>query len=333
MNAMKSKAGGIVCAAAACALAVGVALLPQAANAQAPWPSQPIKIIVPFAPGGSNDNVARLLSSKLSTRLGQPVIVENKGGAGGTIGTDFVAKARPDGYTLLFASTSITTNAAIGKKLPYDPVKDLTPIGVVATSPFAIVVSNKVKATTLREFIDLAHARPRGINYGTAGIGGTNHMATEMFASAAKVQFVHVPYKGISAAFTDLMGGSLQMLVPSLSSVAPHIQAGSMRGLAVTSAERSPLAPNIPTAAEAGLPNFELEVWYGLLGPARLSPDVVKRLNTELNAVLTMPDVKQVLAREAATPHPGPPAALGTLIQSELTRWARLIKDNNIRID
>ncbi|WP_169444560.1 Bug family tripartite tricarboxylate transporter substrate binding protein [Massilia niastensis] len=332
---MKSRIGGIAVAAAIRSLmaAAAIALPPQAVYAQAPWPTQPIKIIVPFSPGGSNDNVARLLSSKLGARLGQPVVVENKGGAGGTIGTDFVAKARPDGYTLLFASTSITTNAAIGKKLPYDPAKDLSPIGVIATSPFAIVVSNKVKATTLREFIDLAHAKPRSINYGTAGIGGTNHMATEMFASAAKAQFVHVPYKGISVAFTDLMGGSLQMLVPSLASATSHIQAGSMRALAVTSAERSPLAPNIPTAAEAGLPDFHLEVWYGLLGPAKLSPEVIKRLNTELNAVLAMPDVKQVLAREAATPQPGAPAALGNLIQSELTRWTRLVKENNIRIE
>jgi tripartite-type tricarboxylate transporter receptor subunit TctC len=333
MNVMKPRTGAIAFAARSLVLAATIALLPLAASAQGSWPTQPIKIIVPFAPGGSNDNMARLLSSKLSTRLGQPVVIENKGGAGGTIGTDFVAKARADGYTLLFASTSITTNAAIGKKLPYDPVKDLTPIGVIATSPFAIVVSNKVKANTLREFIDLASAKPRSINYGTAGIGGTNHMATEMFAAAAKVQFVHVPYKGISVAFTDLMGGSLQMLLPSLSSATQHIQAGSMRALAVTSAERSPLTPNIPTAAEAGLPDFQLEVWYGLLGPAQLPPDIIKRLNTELNAVLAMPDVKQVLAREAATPHPGTPAALRDLIQSELTRWARLIKENNIRIE
>ena len=333
MKLTKSRIGGVVFAAATCSLvaAAAIAMLPQAVNAQAAWPTQPIKIIVPFSPGGSNDNVARLLSTKLSARLGQPVIVENKGGAGGTIGTDFVAKARPDGYTLLFASTSITTNAAVGKKLPYDPAKDLTPIGVVATSPFAIVVSNKVKANTLREFIDLANSKPRSINYGSAGIGGTNHMATEMFASAAKVQFVHVPYKGISVAFTDLMGGSLQMLVPSLASATQHVQAGSMRALAVTSAERSPLAPNIPTAAEAGLPGFHLEVWFGLLGPAKLPPAIVSRLNTELNAVLAMPDVKQVLAREAATPQPGAPGALRDLIGSELTRWARLVKDNNIR--
>jgi tripartite-type tricarboxylate transporter receptor subunit TctC len=335
MNLMYSRTRRIALATATRSLmaAAAFALLPQAANAQSNWPAQPVTIIVPFAPGGSNDNVARLLASKLSARLGQPVIVENKGGAGGTIGTNFVAKARPDGYTLLFTSTSITTNAAIGKKLPYDPVKDLTPIGVIATSPFAIVVSNKVKATTLREFIDLAQSKPRSINYGSAGIGGTNHMATEMVAAAAKVQFVHVPYKGISLAFTDLMGDSLQMLVPSLASATQHIQAGSMRALAVTSAQRSPLAPNIPTASEAGLPGFELEVWFGLLGPARLPSDIVKRLNTELNAVLAMPDVKQVLAREAAATHPGPPEALRVLIQSELTRWARLVKDNNIRIE
>jgi tripartite-type tricarboxylate transporter receptor subunit TctC len=309
------------------------ALLPLHAGAQAPWPTKPIKIVVPFSPGGSNDNMARLLAAKLSARLGQPVIVDNRGGAGGTIGTEFVTKSPADGYTLLFASTSITTNAAGSKKLPYDPVKDLEPIGMVASSPFAVVVSNELQVKTLRQFIDLARAKPKSINYGTAGIGGTNHFATELLASTAKVQLVHIPYKGISLAFTDLLGGNLQMLLPSLPSAIQYIQSGKMRGLAVTSAQRSPLAPDIPTASEAGLPGFELEVWYGLMGPARLPAAVVKRLNEAINAVLAMPDVQQALAREGATPRPGTPAALGSLVQSELTRWRRLIKESSLRID
>ena len=176
------------------------------------WPNRPIKLIVPFAPGGSNDIIARVLAEKLARRLGQPVVVDNKGGAGGTIGTDAVAKSPPDGYTLLFASTSIITNAATGKKLPYDPVKDLQPIGEVAAAPFVIVVSNELKVTTLREFIGLARAKPKTINYGSAGTGGMNHLTTELFASTAKIELVHVPYKGIAPAFTDLIGGNLQML-------------------------------------------------------------------------------------------------------------------------
>jgi len=308
-------------------------LLPLHAGAQAQWPSKPIKLIVPFTPGGSNDNMARVLAVKLGERLGQPVIIDNKGGSGGTIGTDFVAKSQPDGYTLLFASSSITTNAASGKKLPYDIVKDLEPVGKVAATPFVIVVSNELKATTLKEFIALARANPKSINYGTAGIGGINHLGTEMVASAAKVELVHVPYKGIGPAFTDLMGGNLQMLLPSLPSVMPQIRSGKMRGLAVTSAQRSPLAPEIPTASEAGLPGFQLEAWFGLLGPARLPAPIVKRLNEELNAVLEQPDVKEIFAREGAATLPGKPAEFGSLIRSEIVRWTKLIKDNNIQVE
>lgn len=307
--------------------------LPALASAQAAWPTKPIKLIVPFAPGGSNDIISRALAAKLAIQLGQPVIIDNKAGAGGTIGTDFVAKAPADGYTLLFASTSITTNAASGKKLPYDPVKDLQPIGQIAASPFAVVVSNDLKVNTLREFIDLARAKPKTINYGTAGIGGTNHLGTEFFSATAKMQLTHVPYKGISLAFTDLMAGNLQMLLPSLASAVQHIHGGKMRGLAVTSARRSPLAPEIPTADEAGLPGFRLEVWYGLLGPARMPADLTKRLNEELNEAIASPEIAKLLANEGATAQPGTPAEFGSLIRSELARWTKLIKDNNIQID
>ncbi|MEJ8848214.1 tripartite tricarboxylate transporter substrate binding protein [Variovorax rhizosphaerae] len=315
------------------ALATAAALLPTAGGAQATWPQRPIKLIVPFAPGGSNDNLARLLATKLGARLGQPVVVENKGGAGGTIGTEFVAKATPDGYTLLLGSTSITTNAAAGKKLPYDPVKDLQPIGLIATSPLVIVVTNGLPVKNLRELIALAQAKPGSISYGSAGLGGTNHLGTELFASAAKAQFVHVPYKGISLAFTDLMGGSLQMLVPSVAAALPQIQGGKMRALAVTGPQRSPLAPDLPTAAESGLPGFRLEVWFGLLGPAGMPAPVVRRLNDELRAVLDDAAVKEVLARESSTPQPGTPEELGALVRSDLARWTQLIKDRGIQID
>jgi tripartite-type tricarboxylate transporter receptor subunit TctC len=261
------------------------------------------------------------------------VVVENKGGGGGTIGTETVVRAPADGHTLLFASASITTNVASGKKLGYDLLTDLVPIGGIAATPLAIVVSNEIKATNLAEFIAYARANPKVINYGSAGTGGMNHLGTELFATAAKVELVHVPYKGIAPAFTDLMGGSLQMLLPSLASVLPHIRSGKMRALAVTAKQRSPLAPEIPTAAEAGLPGFQLEVWFGLLGPARLPSPVLKRLNEELNAVLAMPEVKELLAREAAWPYPTTPDEFGRLVRSEVSRWGKLIKDNNIAIE
>lgn len=306
-----------------------LAALP-AAQAQGNWPAAPIKIIVPFVPGGSNDILSRVLAQKLGTRLGQTVFVENRGGAGGTIGTDFVAKAQPDGYTLLFASTSITTNAASGKKLPYDLVKDLDPIGVLGAGPFVVVVSNALKVNNLKEFIALAKAKPGSINYGTAGIGGINHLGTELLASAAGIQLTHVPYKGIGPVFTDLIGGTLQMSLPTLSSVAGHIHEGKMRGLAITGSQRSQLAPELPTVAEAGLPGFKLEVWWGVLGPAHMPPAVLKRLNEELNAVLVQPEVKESLAREGATPQPGTPEEFGKLIRSEVVRWGALIKEKGI---
>jgi tripartite-type tricarboxylate transporter receptor subunit TctC len=314
-------------------MACAVLAAAMSANGQTSWPAAPIRLIVPFAPGGSNDNIARVLADKLGARLGQTVVIENKGGAGGTIGTDLVAKAAPDGYTLLFASTSITTNAASGKKLPYDPAKDLDPIGLIGAGPFAVVVSNEFKVNSLKEFIDAARAKPKTITYGSAGIGGLNHLGTELLAWTAKIELVHIPYKGIGPAFTDILGGNLQMVLPSLASVTPQLKAGKMRGLAVTSAQRSPLLPELPTVSEAGLPGFQLEVWWGLLAPARTPTAVVKRLNTELNAVLAQPEVREILAREGATANPGTPEQFGALIRTELTRWEKLIKDTKIQIE
>ena len=212
-------------------------------------------------------------------------------------------------------------------------MKDLESIGGIAASPFVVVVANSVKATTLKEFIDLARAKPKSISYGTAGIGGINHLGTELFASAAAVKLSHVPYKGIGPAFVDLMGDNLQMLLPTVASVAPYIRAGKMRALAVTSAQRSPLMPDIPTANESGLPGFKLEVWFGLLGPANMPASVVKRLNEDLNAVLALPEVKEILAREGATPQPSNPEEFSNLIRADISRWTQLMKDTGIKID
>ena len=315
-------------------LAAAVAsLLTMPINAQAAWPDRPIRLIVPFAPGASNDILARAIAIRLSERLGQPIVVESKGGAGGVVGTEYVANASPDGNTLLFVSISITTNAAIKKTLPYDVVKDLQPIGEVGAGPFVVVVSNALNVKTLQEFIDLARAKPNSINYGSAGVGGINHMGTELFAAAAKVQLVHVPYKGMGPAFNDLIAGNLQMGLPSLSSVVQHIHAGTMRGLAVTGKHRSSLAPELPTADEAGLPGFELEAWWGVVGPAKMPPAVVKRLNEELNVVLEMPEMQETLKLEGATAHPGTPEDFGNLIREDLERWKEVVANAHIEME
>jgi tripartite-type tricarboxylate transporter receptor subunit TctC len=309
------------------------AILPLAALAQAAWPERPIKLVVPFAPGASTDSVARLLASKLSIRLGQSVVVENKSGAGGSIGTDTVVKAQPDGYTLLFASSTVVTTAASGKKLPYDPIRDLVAIGETGSVPFLIVVPPSSSATTLSDLITQARAKPGTFSYGTGGVATITHLGTEYFASAAKLQLLHVPYKGVGEALPDLMTGRLQLLMPTVAVGLPQIRAGKMRGLAVTSAQRSPLAPEIPTAAEAGLPGFQVEAWWGILGPARLPLPIVKRLNEEINTVLAMPEVRDAMTREGATARSSTPEAFGDMMRSELSRWTRLIKDANIATD
>ncbi len=312
--------------------AMAFTMAPTGVLAQGAWPERPIKLIVPFAPGGSNDNIARVVANQLGARLGQSIVIDNRGGAGGTIGTDFAIKSPPDGYTLLLVSSSITTNAAV-KKLNYDPMKDLALIGGIAAGPLVVVVGSGVKAHTLPEFLALAKANPKGISYGSAGVGGISHLGTELLASAAHVQMTHVPYKGINPAFTDLMGGNLQMILPSLASATPYIRRGQMRALAVTSAERSELAPDLPTVAEFGMPSVRVEVSWGLAAPSRVPPPLLKRLNTELNAILAQPEVKDILAREGATPQPGSPEKFGKAIHDDFALWTRLVKDANIEAE
>ena len=297
------------------------------------WPVRPIRMVVPSAPGGSNNVISRTLAQRLSERLGQSVVVDNKAGAGGTLGSDFVAKSPADGYTLLFTSTSLTTNAAAGKKLPYDPVKDFAPVAKIASGTFVVVVGKQVPARSLAELIDHAKKNPGRLNYGSAGVGGISHLGTELMLAAAGIKMTHVPYKGMAPAFTDLLGGGIQMALPSLASAAPHLRSGSLVGLATTGTARSALAPDLPTASESGLPGFQLELWWGLFAPAGTAPAIVARLNREAAAVLAMPEVKEIFMREGAEASPASPQAFGSLVRDELARWTRVIHDAHIVIE
>ena len=304
------------------------------AGAQSTWPNRPIKLVDVFAPGGSTDTIARMVGSKLSARLGQPVVVENRTGAGGALGIDSVAKSAPDGYTLLLTSTAMPTNSASGKKLPYDLLKDLAPIGQIATTPLLIVVPVDSPIRTLRDLVDRARAKPSdGIRYGSSGVGSMSHIGMELLASVAQVQFLHVPYKGVSLSVTDLLGGQLQALLGTVATHSAMLEGGRMRGLVVTSPQRSPFLPNVPTSAEAGLPGFQIEFWFGLMGPAGMPAEVVSRLNTELSAIVALPDVREALARFAATPRTGTPEEFGRLNAFEITRWTKVIKDANIKVE
>lgn len=315
--------------AGASVLAAG--LLPLCALAEGAWPQRPIRLIVPFGTGASTDTVARFVAAKLSDRLGQQVIVENKVGAGGIIGTTYVAGQPADGYTFLFQSSPYMTAPLLKKAPPYDPTRDLLPVGMVGSGPFMIVIGNSVKATSLREFIELARVKP--MSYGSAGVGTINHLGGELFNRMAGVKLLHVPYTGLGAAITDFLGGTTQMLVASFPAALPHVRAGKMRALAVTGEQRSPLVPDLPTVAEAGLPGYRVDSWWGLLAPRGLPAPILKRMNEELNAILATPDARELLARDGATPRPGSPEDFALAISTEVPRWRQLIQEARISSD
>jgi tripartite-type tricarboxylate transporter receptor subunit TctC len=317
----------------AAATALATVLLPFDARASEAWPNHPVKLIVPYAPGGGSDLIARAIATKLAGRIGQPIIVENRSGAGGILGVADVAKAPPDGYTLLFTTTAFATNASTGIHLPYDSAKDFQPIGKIGGTPLLVVVPKDSRIKTLGELVDLARAKPNTVTYGSSGVGSMSHLGMELLASEAKVQFLHVPYKGMAPVFTDLVGGNVQASLCTFASASNLIHAGKLRGLAVASAQRSPFAPNLPSATEAGFPEFHIDFWWGLLAPAGVPPAVVKRLNDELNATLSQPDTRELLAREAAIPTPGTAEDFGKLISFELVRWSKLVKEANIKVD
>ena len=303
------------------------------ALAETAWPASPIKVIEAFAAGGSGDKVARAIGSELSKRLSQSIVVENKAGAGGMVGTNDVAKANPDGYTLLMTNPAMINNSASGRKLPFDLIKDFTPVGMIGSSPMLLVVPKDSPAKTLQEFLELARAKPNTVSYGSSGIGSMGHIGMEMLAFQANVKLLHVPYRGTSPILTDLMGGRVDATLGTVASLSSLLEGGKVRGLVVASPERLPFLPDVPSAVEAGLPQFKVDYWWGLTSPAGTPPEVVKRINEELNAVLAQPGTREMLASLAAIPRPGTPEDFGKLMTSELARWGKLIKDANIVIE
>jgi tripartite-type tricarboxylate transporter receptor subunit TctC len=319
--------------AAFAALALGTLPLAPAHAQTYPIPSKPIKIVVPTSPAGGNDAMARIIAQKLNERLKQPVIVENKAGANGAIGTEFVARAAPDGYTILFGYIATHGINPALSKVPYDPVKDFAPITEVAEAQGVLVVTPSLAAKSVKELIAEAKAKPGKLSYASAGNGTAPHIAGELFKQMTGTDILHVPYKGSGPAVTDTLAGTTQMMFPSLVAASGHIKSGKLRGLAVTGKKRSPLFPELPTIAESGVPGFEVVQWYGLFAPARTPKEIVEKLNREIVLVMKDPDTAKKFAAQGADIVTGSPEQLGTLVQSELAKWGKFIKEAKITAD
>ena len=303
-----------------------------AQEALAGYPARPVRIIVGFLPGSSQDILGRYVGAKLTERMGKQVLVDNRPGASGLIGNDLTAKATPDGHTVLMSSVSYTMLAAV-QKLPYDPVKSLVPVAMVGSGPLVLVTNLSVPATNVKALIELARAKPNGLAYATAGIGGINHFGAALFARSTGVQMTHVPYKGGAPALTDVIGGQVQMMFGTLPLSLPQIRAGKVRALGVTSAKRAPLLPEVPTIAEAGVPGYEVITWWGVLAPAGVPAAIIAKLHAEIGAILADPESAQRLAAEGAEPWPMSSAAFSRLISSEIEKWTRVAREANIRAE
>jgi tripartite-type tricarboxylate transporter receptor subunit TctC len=300
----------------------------------ADYPSRSIKMVVPFAPGGGTDVLGRIIGQKLAEQWGQPVVVENQPGASGGIGTRAVAKADPDGYTLLMASTGalMAASAALAPDGPFDVNKFFVPITNVAAPPYLLVANPQLEANNVAELIKLAKASPKALSFGSSGIGAASHLSGALFEKDAKVEMLHVPYKGTGPAVTDLLGGRIDMMFSPSTTVQSFIESGKLKAIAVTGAKRSKFTPNVPTVAESGLPGYASVGWFGLLVPANTPKDIVEKLNKAVVAIMAMPDVIEHMAKLGAEPEPQTPEEFGRYINADVAKWAALVKEQNIII-
>ncbi|MBM3344485.1 MAG: tripartite tricarboxylate transporter substrate binding protein [Betaproteobacteria bacterium] len=307
--------------------------LPMDAPKPAAYPDKPIRFIVPFAPGGTTDLVARLVGQEMSRMLGQPLVIDNRGGAGGTIAADIVAKAAADGYTLMLNHQGLAINATLYAKLPYETLKDFAAIAMVGVTPNVLVVNTQVTAKSVKELVALARAKPKSINYGSGGIGSSAHLAVELFQRLADVQLQHVPYKGAGPALTDTVGGQIQMMIATMPAAAAHIRANRLRALGVSGAKRSPAFPELPTIAEAGVPGYDYSTWYGVLGPRALPQPIVQYVAAVTNKTIAQKDMRDRLAQQGMEVEMMTPEKFTEVLRNDVARWSKIIREAGIRAE
>jgi tripartite-type tricarboxylate transporter receptor subunit TctC len=327
---MTNSARRILLATIGLLLACGGALAQPATGA---YPTKPIRLILPFPPGGGTDILGRIIAERLTTNLGQPVVIENRGGAGGNVGAEAAAKSPPDGYTIVLVAPSLAISPSLYAKLNYDPVKDLTPVTLVGTVPNVIITHPSVPAQNLAEFIALARSQPGAMNFGSGGNGTSNHLAGELFNVVAGVKLVHVPYKGVNLAMNDVLAGQIQLVVIGIPAALQFIKTGRLRALAVIAPQRSPTLPDVPTVAEAGLANYEVTTWYGVLAPAGTPRAIVDRLNTELIRVMHAPDLKERFAATGTEPRTSTPEEFADYIRQEVAKWGKVVREAGLKAD
>ncbi|HEX6156331.1 MAG TPA: tripartite tricarboxylate transporter substrate binding protein [Burkholderiales bacterium] len=300
--------------------------------AQDSWPSRPLRMILPFPPGGGTDILGRLIAERLAAGLGQPVVTENRGGAGGNVGAEAAARSAPDGYTIVLVAPSLAISPTLYSKLNYDPVKDLAPVSLVATVPNVMVTQPSLPGD-LKAFIAAVKARPGALNFGSGGAGTSNHLAGELFNLVAGTQLVHIPYKGVNLAMQDVLSGNVHLVFIGIPAAAPHIKAGKLRALALVAPQRSGALPEVPTVAEAGLPDFEVTTWYGILAPAGTPRSIIHRLNAELVKVMHAPELKEKLAASGTEPLTSTPDEFAAYIRKEIAKWGDVIRKAGVKAD